>query len=689
MSSANKAVTGTGVALGAAVAAWLGASIYGANVAEKEIKAFANLPSSETGVRVHALKHEAGMLSSSGSFGVEFVSQCGEDLPATGPVVEVQYAMSHLILPTSAARVEWSARPAGELATAVAELLRGDLRLTGEGAVALDGAFSSSMALPELALNADGSSVTLSPSRGALSVGKTTLGANWTIDRLVARGGGEALELSKLVVDMDLSDRKIGAGTTSLSIDKIATSYGTAEGFRHGTLATANGERLDLKLSESLRKASFAGQDVQDLKLELAVQGLDKQSIETIGRVAGESCGLQNLTSDEDSRFRGAVRTLLAQGFSLGVTQLGGTVGKGTIEGKLMLEARKADNPAAPIKLAKAVRSSGELLLKGEPLPAEQKQMVLELGVFEQLQGALKASFEYGDGLVRTNGRVLDAGEMQGSLQFVDAAINTFLETPLMANEEEAAAPPAFAALDEEDAEEAVAEAPSAAPAEAEAHAQVSEPGTVAAAEAEVEPEAQPVEEPLQCISDEACLWMTLLAAANEDIETVRNLAVEIEALPKPAPGNRAVSRKLNDEGLAALKADQPDAAAALFLQGLNENPRDVELAGNLGFALVKAGRPEEAADVLARALRLDPRRSSTWTPLAEALALAGFVEESQAALWVAYQWSGNRDKSLAYYADRAAKEQGVRPALATMFSTVLAWVTEGRRPELPRLAAG
>jgi predicted Zn-dependent protease len=118
-------------------------------------------------------------------------------------------------------------------------------------------------------------------------------------------------------------------------------------------------------------------------------------------------------------------------------------------------------------------------------------------------------------------------------------------------------------------------------------------------------------------------------------------VAARIEELGKPAPGNRAVSRKLNTEGLDALKAEDPARAAELFRKGLAENPRDVELAGNLGYALVKAGKPQEAAEVLTAALQLDPRRSSTWTPLAEALALSGRKDESQAALWVAYQWSG------------------------------------------------
>jgi hypothetical protein len=49
----------------------------------------------------------------------------------------------------------------------------------------------------------------------------------------------------------------------------------------------------------------------------------------------------------------------------------------------------------------------------------------------------------------------------------------------------------------------------------------------------------------------------------------------------------------------------------------------------------------------------------------------------------VAYQWSGNREKSLAFYTDRAEKERATRPALADMYGTVLAWVAEGRKPRL------
>ena len=159
------------------------------------------------------------------------------------------------------------------------------------------------------------------------------------------------------------------------------------------------------------------------------------------------------------------------------------------------------------------------------------------------------------------------------------------------------------------------------------------------------------------CSALAACVVQTLAAARKGDIEQVRKIAGVVDAMPKPDQGNRPVSRQLNGAGIDALKRDDHAEAVGKLRQALKENPRDVEIAGNLGFALVKAGQAPDATEVLQAALVLDPRRTSTWTPLAEAYALAGRTEDAKGAMWVSFQWSANRDKSLAYYQDRAARE--------------------------------
>ncbi|MEN9427048.1 MAG: hypothetical protein RLZZ220_1397, partial [Pseudomonadota bacterium] len=413
-----------------------------------------------------------------------------------------------------------------------------------------------------------------------------------------------------------------------------------------------------------------------------AIRDVDKQSVETLSRLAGDTCGFQNMTVDEDQSFRKALRTLLVQGFSVGVPKLAGTIGNGSLEGRLTLEARKAASPKGPIALASMFRSTGELIVRGQALAADKKQQALALGFTQEKDGSLKGRFEYVDGILRTNGRVFDGSMVLAGLTNADQAINAFLDGSRLARHAPAPVPqPPQALLEEDEApEEAVAQVAVAVPPVTPAPAAPAAPAAAAPAPAASAP---------ACDSTRQCLGQALGAAAREDAGSVFAVAARIDELGKPALGNRAIARKLNTEGLEALKADDPARAAELFRKGLAENPRDVEIAGNLGFALVKAGKAEEAVGVLTAALALDPRRSSTWTPLAEALALAGRKDESQAALWVAYQWSGNREKSLAFYSDRAEKEKAVRPAISELYASVLGWVTDGRRPRLASLMAG
>lgn len=678
-SNKKKALAAGGV--GIVLAGWLGAGIHAGSVAERELRAFAARPSSETGVRVRNLQHSGGLFASKGSFGLEIVDQCGD---GDGPpaALELEYSLAHLILPTSPIRVEWSARPSGEIAAALAEVFGPSLKLEGKGDVSFGGEFRSAMALPELAMDADGGKLTIAPSSGRLAFGKTALAVSWGIERVLARGNGEAFELGRVALDLDLKNRYLGTGTTSLSIDKIATSHGSAEGFRHATEVVEEGDRLHTRVTENLRAAAFGGETVKDLSLELAIRDVDKQSVETLSRLAGDTCGFQNMTVDEDQSFRKALRTLLVQGFSVGVPKLAGTVGNGSLEGRLMLEARKAASPKGPISLASMFRSTGELTVRGQALAADKKQQVLALGFTQEKDGSLKGSFEYVDGILRTNGRVFDGSVVLAGLTNADQVINAFLDGSRLARHAPAPVPqPSQPVLEEDEApEEAAAQVAAAVPPVSPAPVIPTAPAVAAPAPAASAP---------ACDSTRQCLGQALGAAAREDAGSVFAVAARIDELGKPALGNRAIARKLNTEGLEALKADDPARAAELFRKGLAENPRDVEIAGNLGFALVKAGKAEEAVGVLTAALALDPRRSSTWTPLAEALALAGRKDESQAALWVAYQWSGNREKSLAFYSDRAEKEKASRPAVSELYASVLGWVTDGRRPRLASLMAG
>jgi tetratricopeptide (TPR) repeat protein len=174
------------------------------------------------------------------------------------------------------------------------------------------------------------------------------------------------------------------------------------------------------------------------------------------------------------------------------------------------------------------------------------------------------------------------------------------------------------------------------------------------------------------CTDIDACVAASLKSAQDSNLEEVRRIAGQIEHLEKPALGNKAVSRKLNAEGLTAFAGEDYATAARLFKEASQENPLDAEVAANYGFALLKLGRAKEATPVLKKALLLDPRRVSTWTPLGEALALSDRSAEGVAALWIAYQWSSNREKAVSFFETRAEQEKGGNQKLAVLYAKVL-----------------
>ena len=246
MSTMNKKALGAATGVGLAVVAWLGASIYSGSASERTLRDFAARPSAETGLRISNLQHAGGLLSSSGSFAVQLVRRCSEGATSMD-TVQVQYSLSHLILPTSVLRIDWNAKPTGEQATELASLFGPGIQLAGKGGVSFGGEIHSAMSLPELTVDRDGSRLSISPSSGRVALGKTAFALNWGIDKLVTRGGGNALELNKIALDVDLKNRYLGTGNTALTVDKTRSRPASAprkvSAMRRASAKAATGSR--------------------------------------------------------------------------------------------------------------------------------------------------------------------------------------------------------------------------------------------------------------------------------------------------------------------------------------------------------------------------------------------------------------------------------------------------------------
>lgn len=159
----------------------------------------------------------------------------------------------------------------------------------------------------------------------------------------------------------------------------------------------------------------------------------------------------------------------------------------------------------------------------------------------------------------------------------------------------------------------------------------------------------------LAAISSEGALGADaatqLLAAAQRGDEArVLQLKTEFDSKPKPARGDKKTARALNEEALKLLRSGDFSTAIERLTVASKADSGDAEVLGNLGYAYLMIQRFSDAKTALERALELAPTRSATWGNLGEAHAGLGDEAAAIAALRLAYHFSRNREKTIAYF---------------------------------------
>ena len=154
---------------------------------------------------------------------------------------------------------------------------------------------------------------------------------------------------------------------------------------------------------------------------------------------------------------------------------------------------------------------------------------------------------------------------------------------------------------------------------------------------------------------DESKQLLTAMVQQANSAFKISEIKGKIESLPKPATGDRKTSRKLNEQGLTALKTEDFAQAISALKSATSADPADVEVLNNYVYALIKAGRLQDAESEAGRLLTMSPGRSSAWANLAEVYALKNRKEEAVAALILAFQFSSNKDRTINFLNERSA----------------------------------
>ena len=171
-----------------------------------------------------------------------------------------------------------------------------------------------------------------------------------------------------------------------------------------------------------------------------------------------------------------------------------------------------------------------------------------------------------------------------------------------------------------------------------------------------------------------------LKASYATDEGSVQQARQAIDALTKPARGNKKEARKANIEGLAKLKSNDYASAISSFSRAVQYDPADQEVWSNLAYANLQAVRLKDASTAATTSLTLAPDRASSWGIYGAVLAQQGNQSDAIGAFLNAYRFTRSQDKTREYLqklstedsdsqvraaASKALEKLGVTPPVA------------------------
>ncbi len=408
------------------VTTWLGASVYVGKRAEAELQNAVQSSTLSRSYRLRNLQHQGGLFSSSGQVELALVDACARDgRPSEWFTAQVNYHLSHLVSPLSLMRGDWSMTPTGQAKAAFEKLFNGQAKLEGKGRLRLSGALESDLNLPAMSAISDGETVSLSPSTGSIALGKDTMDFDWKTSKIAYRGDGRAMEIEGFAMKSDLVSVSRGLGKFSVEAAKFGNASVSAEGLKLATDVVEKGDRLDMRITPSVKTMTVMGKQFEDLLLEMAVTGMHAKSIEQLIDLSGKSCNFRSLTLEESRQVRDSTRKLLFEGMSAGIPKLTGKMDGAALDGNLMFTVGKTAGDA--FELEKVLTARGELSLTGKNLKADDAKQMVTLGVATAIPDGIKAGFDYAAGILKVNGKVFDATMFGNVLKGANGSINAML----------------------------------------------------------------------------------------------------------------------------------------------------------------------------------------------------------------------------------------------------------------------
>jgi tetratricopeptide (TPR) repeat protein len=162
-------------------------------------------------------------------------------------------------------------------------------------------------------------------------------------------------------------------------------------------------------------------------------------------------------------------------------------------------------------------------------------------------------------------------------------------------------------------------------------------------------PAPPPAARPAAVLTTErsAPLIRNMVAAANASDEGgVQRYRRDIEALPKPAAGDKVAATSWRQAAAESLKRGDTSTSLNQYQHAISLDPTDVAAYMGLGLVYSRLGRYADADSAFSRVLTLAPANSNAWTNFGVTLARGGNVNNAAGALINSHIFAPDRKRS-------------------------------------------
>jgi|GEM_PF-5264247 len=431
MASASRIGIIGGAAIAVLAGLWIGAAAISSRQTEPALTALMNKPLYKAGAwSLTNLHHQAGMISSSGSFDITLSSPALNQGQGPATLATLDYQISHLPTPFSLNRFHWTLRPAGDSAADIKKNLGDDFHLEGDGSLSFGGKVGSDLKLSEVTIKDQSGSLHMTPITGSMSVDKTTAALSLLLPGAEMTVNGETSTLKNLAMQADILDVTEGTGKELITLDSFSSSKVSADGLKLTGEAHDHGDRRDSAMAFTIASGQSQGSKVKDLDFELSIRDVDIQAIHQLQDAIKNQ---QSPAADPDQALavmKPSLSRILQQGLTYEIPRISGsvTLPDGS-EAALNFNAvaTLAPTPASGMSLSQQLSSKGNARLTGNALPTPMKQMAVLQG-FAQADGdALTAQYELKDGKLNLNGKDFDPSTVNQALAMAQMQLAMFL----------------------------------------------------------------------------------------------------------------------------------------------------------------------------------------------------------------------------------------------------------------------